>query len=123
MSNYYSIEKKLRIKEEAAREKIAAICDLLGWAWVELDTGDIVARVPMSAFGMGETITVSFRKKNHISIESESVWASQFFDFGKNESNVDKFLEIFEKAKMPLDQSEYADEAKRGFFSRYFSGR
>lgn len=123
MGNYYSIEKKLRIKEAAARKKTAAICDLLGWDWLELDTGDIVARVPRSAFGKGETITVSFRKKDHISIESESVSVFQFFDMGKNESNVDKFLEIFEKAKMPLDQSEYADEAERGFLSRFFSGR
>ena len=46
MGNYYSIEKKLRIKETAAREKTIAIFELLGWDRREFDTGDIELASP-----------------------------------------------------------------------------
>ena len=94
MGNYYAIERTLKVNAAAAREKTIAIYDLLGWDWRELETGDIEARIPRSAFGKGEIITVSFRKSDRICVESESVSAFQFFDLGKNESNVDKFQDF-----------------------------
>jgi len=56
-------------------------------------------------------------------VSSESRYPFQFFDGGKNRNNVDKLLEIFKKAKLPLEEFEYADEKKRSFLDRYFSGR
>jgi len=58
-----------------------------------------------------------------MTIVRESRYPFQFFDMGKNESNVDKFVSIFRRAKLPFNEEDFVDEKPRSLFERFFSGR
>ena len=117
MANRYSAELEFRGSKGEAEEKVLAILDLFGWKNEGVEAGTISARTTMSAFGIGEYITVSFLKGHRIVVESESVNLFQFFDLGKNRNNVEKFIDAFLNEKLPIE------EKQRSFLDRYFSGR
>jgi len=110
MGNYFETEIKIKYSPREAFEKAVAILDLLGWKYETNGEDLILARTPVSAFGWGEKLAISFEQKQHMKIGSESRYLFQLFDLGKNQSNVEKFIEIFRKATLPLDESEYASE-------------
>lgn len=120
---YFETESKINCTLESACEKTIAIFELLGWKSDGIENNEVVAKTTVSAFGWGERITVFFPTTRRIFVSSESRYPFQLFDAGKNRNNVEKFLDIFKKAKLPLDQSEYAGEKNRSFLDRFFSGR
>ncbi|HKP69064.1 MAG TPA: DUF1499 domain-containing protein [Pyrinomonadaceae bacterium] len=117
MGNRFSAECPFRGSSADAEERALAIIALFNWKVEGDGEGRINARTSMSAFGRGEYVTLSFLKGNRMFVESESVSAFQFFDFGKNRNNVEKFIEAFRDRKLPLEEKE------RSFLDRYFSGR
>jgi hypothetical protein len=123
MGNYFCKEIKYKSSPEEAQEKAIAIFELLNWRLKPSGLSEMRATTPISAFGWGEHITLTFPKEHRLRIESECVYPFQFFDLGKNQSNVEKFVEIFRKAKLPLEESEYGFEKRRSLLDRFFSQR
>lgn len=123
MGNRYEKETKISDSPQRAFDKAIVILDFLEWKYRTNGEDLIVAQTPFSAFGWGEELTMSFKHKHHISVVSESRYPFQLFDMGKNESNVDKFLSIFKRAKLPFNEEDFADEKPRSLFERFFSGR
>ncbi len=123
MGNYYETE--IRIKSSVADgfAKAVAVVDLLDWRCETNGVDLIVARTRFSAFGFGEKLIISLKSKHRLNISSESRYPFQLFDLGKNRSNVEKFIKIFQNGKFPLDESEFVHERKRSFLDRYFSAR
>jgi hypothetical protein len=122
MGNYYKTEVKFSYSAHEAFEKSIAILDFLEWSPKNNGTDLITASTCDSAFGFGEKIRITF-KKHRLIISSESRYLFQCFDLGKNESNVDKFIYIFKRAKLPFDKSQFVDEKPRSMFERFLSGR
>ncbi len=64
----------------------------LGWEIAEKSSNFLIAKVPLSlASPLGEIFTVRFVSKRELEIKSRCVFA-QFIDWGKNERNIDSFL-------------------------------
>lgn len=123
MGNRYEADLKINCSLQKAFDKAIAVLDFLEWTYRTSGEALIVARTPVSAFGWGEELTVSFDEKHHMFVVSNSRYPFQFFDMGKNESNVDKFLGIFKKAKLPFNEADFADEKPHSFIGRFLSGR
>lgn len=123
MGNYYETEIKIKSSVADGFDKAVAVLDLLDWRCETNGVDLIVARTPFSVFGFGEKLTISLRSKHQLHISSESRYPFQFLDLGKNQSNVERFIEIFQNAKLTLAGSDYAGEKKRSFLDRYFSAR
>ena len=123
MGNRYEADLKINHSIHKAFEKTVAILAFLCWDYRTNGEDLIIAQTPISAFGWGEELTISFDEKHHMSIVSESRYPFQVFDMGKNESNVDKFLSIFKRAKLPFNEEDFVDEKPRSWFERFFSGR
>jgi hypothetical protein len=122
VANYHERDLKFSGSSHDAFEKAIAILEFLCWSYKTKGTDLIAAQTPVSAFGFGENITISFKKHGmHISSESRNIF--QFFDLGKKESNVDKFLAIFKRAKLPFNESDFTDEKPRSVIERFLSGR
>ena len=56
--------------------------------------GRITASVPVNFFSWGETFTVTFYQ-DYFCVESKCAFVLQIFDWGKNKSNVQKFMNCF----------------------------
>ena len=122
MGNYYKTNLKFSYSPHEAFEKALTILEFLEWTYKSNEVDSIVAYTRLSAFGLGEKITIDFgHHEMHISSESQNPF--QLFDLGKNESNVDKFLSIFKRAKLPFNESDFADEKPKSIIGRYLSGR
>jgi len=123
MGNYYETKIKHGFSNDAARERTLAILDLFRWRYKPPTPHVIRARTPISIYGWGETFTVAFDDPHHVKVSSESIHPFQFVDMGKNQSNVEKFAEVFRRAKLPLEESEYAQEKHRSFLDRFLSAK
>jgi hypothetical protein len=123
MGNYYETEIKIKSSVADGFEKAVAVLDLLDWRCDTNGVDLVVARTPFSVFGFGEKLTISLKSKHRLHISSDSRYPFQLFDLGKNQSNVEKFIEIFQNGNIPLNDSDFAHEKKRSFLDRYFSAR
>ena len=123
MGNRYNTYLKISYSIHTAFEKATEILDFLEWSYWTNNEDLIVARTPVSAFGWGEELTVRFDEKHYMLVVSESRYPFQFFDMGKNESNVNKFLSIFKKARFPFNEADFAEEKPQSLIGRLLSGR
>lgn len=73
---------------KASREALTA----LSWRLRE-DTNDkVVASTSTSFWSWGEKVFVRYSADGSVSVRSECILPTQFFDWGKNRANVDKFM-------------------------------
>ena len=122
MGNYYKTILKFSYSPHEAFEKELNILEFLEWTYKSNEPDTIIAYTSLSAFGLGEKITIVFGH-DQMHISSESQYPFQLFDLGKNESNVDKFLNIFRRARLPFNESDFADEKPKSIIERYLRGR
>lgn len=65
---------------------------VLGWAIKQETQTRITTGTSMNLSSWGETIYIDFQASNMLSIRSECSLPTQCFDWGRNRSNVTKFL-------------------------------
>ena len=74
-------------------QRVRMVFRNLGWGYSECP-GFIKANVPLSLISYGEEVMVRFFQEG-FAIESKCVFPLQLIDWGKNKSNVEKFLNMY----------------------------
>jgi hypothetical protein len=83
---------------EALKEAVARALSALGWAAYGNWSGRrFVAEVGVSFWSWGEEIRVRIDTDGTVSVESACRLPTQCFDWGKNQRNVDAFLELVDE--------------------------
>ena len=77
---------------EAAR-MVAKTFEELGWEHTITEEGVFRTRIGISLLSYGEVFTVEILEHGLIRAASRCIWPMQLFDWGKNRSNVRKFLD------------------------------
>jgi hypothetical protein len=79
---------------DALREAVARALSALGWtAYGNWSGRCFVAEVGYNFWSWGEKISVEIDREGKIRVESRCMLPTQCFDWGKNQCNVDAFLE------------------------------
>src|SRR5688572_12231974 len=99
-----------------ARESILYTFGLLGWKYEMADPDRFYATVALSGMSWGEKVTVSIETPGVLEIRSVCRSPLQLFDWGKNNQNIARFLELFlpkeaRDAKLWPMEPAYLDEA------------
>ncbi len=77
--------------------KIRRVIPMLGWRFQGERPGEIFASVPLSFWSWGEDVHIRFFQ-DHFSIESKCVMPLQIIDWGRNKSNIRKFISAYYNA-------------------------
>jgi hypothetical protein len=64
----------------------------LRWTIISEFDESLIAKTNLSAFSWGEKIQITFHGTNSFTITSKCTFPAQWFDWGKNKSNVNTFL-------------------------------
>lgn len=84
-----------------AERIVAEAFEQLGWKYSVTGQGVFHGKVPLSGLSWGETLTVEILSGNIIEIESRCAW--QVIDWGKNKTNVNRFI-----GKLQQNEIRYA---------------
>ena len=122
MASYCVKTIKVKYSLDDAYERAIAILEFLNWSYRSNGSYLLVAQTSFNIYGT-EQLTISFDDKHHMKVVSESRNPFQLFDMGKNQNNVEKFIEIFRRATFPLEESEFASEKHRSFLDRFLSAK
>ena len=68
----------------------------LGWKLLAEQDAQITASTSMSLWSWGERVQLCFSTERSVSVTSRCSWPLQCFDWGKNRTNVRKFLALLE---------------------------
>ena len=79
------------------REAVSLALESLNWSIQEELPNRIRASTSANLWSWGEKITITFAAGNSLVVRSECSLPTQCFDWGKNRSNVSKFLEVVEE--------------------------
>jgi hypothetical protein len=81
-----------------AQRIIAEAFEQLGWKYSVTEQGVFRGRVPLSGLSWGETVIVRILEGNVIQVESRCGF--QMIDWGKNKSNVTRFIGKLQQAEI-----------------------
>jgi hypothetical protein len=74
------------------------ILDDLGWHIRCVDEDRIDVRTGTGIWFFGDQMTVDVSPRGTVSVHSRCIWATQVIDFGRNDQNVERFLERLERS-------------------------
>jgi hypothetical protein len=68
----------------------------LGWHINAVDEDRISVRTGTGIWFFGDEMTVDVSPRGNVTIHSRCIWPTQIIDFGRNDQNVERFLERLE---------------------------
>jgi hypothetical protein len=91
------------------------ILDDLGWHINFVDEDRISARTGSGIWIFGDAMTVDVSRRGTVTVHSRCIWPTQIIDFGRNDANVERFLDRLERRldKLAHRRQEQADDDRR----------
>jgi hypothetical protein len=91
---------KVRFPEHAPEDIIRLaerILDDLGWHINSVEEDRISVRTGSGIWIFGDQMTVDVSQRGTVTVHSRCIWPTQIIDFGRNDQNVERFLERLER--------------------------
>ena len=73
------------------------ILDDLGWHINFVDEDRISVRTGSGIWVFGDEMTVDVSQRGTVTVYSKCIWPTQLIDFGRNDQNVERFLDRLER--------------------------
>jgi hypothetical protein len=73
------------------------ILDDLGWHINYVEDDRIQVRTGHGIWFFGDQMTVEVGPRGTVRVRSQCIWPTQIFDFGRNEQNIERFLDRLER--------------------------
>lgn len=103
---------------EHSREDIVRIAerilDDLGWHINYVEDDRISVRTANGIWIFGDQMTVDVSKGGTVSVHSRCIWPTTLIDFGRNDHNVERFLDRLERKLDRLARRREIDEDGAG---------
>jgi hypothetical protein len=90
------------------------ILDDLGWHFNYVHDDRISVRTATGIWFFGDQLTVDVSKGGTVRVHSRCIWPTQIFDFGRNDKNVERFLDRLERKLNKLARLDAEREERRG---------
>jgi hypothetical protein len=88
------------------------ILDDLGWHITLVDDEGIEVRTGTGIWFFGDRMTVDVSRGGVVTVHSRCIWPTQIIDFGRNDRNVERFLDRLERklARLVRRQEQSDDD-------------
>jgi hypothetical protein len=73
------------------------ILDDLGWHITDVEEDYISVRTGSGIWFFGDRMTVEVSRRGTVMVHSRCIWPTQIIDFGRNDANVERFLDRLER--------------------------
>jgi hypothetical protein len=87
------------------------ILDDVGWHIKYVDVDHIAVRTGTGIWFFGDEMTVDVTKSGTVTVHSRCIWPTAIIDFGRNDQNVERFLERLERKLDRLARRDRGEDA------------
>jgi hypothetical protein len=91
------------------------ILDDLGWHIHYVDEDRISVRTATGIWIFGDQMTVDVSPRGTVNVHSRCIWPTAIIDFGRNDQNVERFVERLERKLDRLSRRRDADDDGTAF--------
>jgi hypothetical protein len=99
---------------ELSRDEIIRVAerilDDLGWHISSVEEDRISVRTGTGIWFFGDQMTVDVTQRGTVTVHSRCIWPTQLIDFGRNDQNVERFLERLERKLDRLARRRESDD-------------
>ncbi len=88
----YEEARRFNVHPDYLSPAVAQAVASLGWRIAAGNPYQVLVRVPFSLLSYGEDLTITIYQDGTIHAASKGIFVLQWFDWGKNRSNVNKFF-------------------------------